>query len=265
MDDFGRYVLQDHLPTAPWMAEATRRLPGVQPLGSRAEWLARDEAFAGQMALRDRLVATRRGDVIAACPGAEAAVAELYDAVLRAVAEQGGYRFEAAASTRPDGVRVPLDEGDKLGTLARLVQQDLCVMEKPDGAAEHVLTAAVLCFPASWTLAEKIGRPLGAIHTPVARYDGDMARRVQRLFDNLRPDTPLWRQNAMLYVDPALFHPRTEDDPRDDHGGGQYLRSEKQVLLRLENTRAVVFSIHNYIVRVQDLTAAQRAGLGDLT
>jgi hypothetical protein len=37
------------------------------------------------------------------------------------------------------------------------------------------LTAAILCFPASWTLAEKLGRPLGAIHGPVAGYDPGMA------------------------------------------------------------------------------------------
>ncbi|MBY4891576.1 DUF3445 domain-containing protein [Rhodobacteraceae bacterium N5(2021)] len=261
------HVFHDHLPTAPWMAEATRRLPGVQPLAGYHEWLARDEAFAGQMALRDRLVAERRGDVIATSPGSEAAVDELYEEVLHALAGRAWYAWHSGGlegtCTRPDGVVVPLNSHDKLGTLARLVQQDLCLMEKPEGADEHVLTAAVLCFPASWTLAQKIGRPLSAIHDPVAPYDAEMARRVQRLFDNLRDDTPLWRQNAMIYQKPDLYHPRLEDDPRDDHEGGGYLRSEKQVLLRLVETRAVVFSIHTYIVRLEDLTQAQRAGLAE--
>ncbi|MGP1356817.1 MAG: hypothetical protein ACTS11_09860, partial [Roseicyclus sp.] len=61
-------VLHSVLPSAPWMVPAQRRLPGTQPL-SMAEWLVADEAFAGQMALRDRLLAARREDVLAATPG----------------------------------------------------------------------------------------------------------------------------------------------------------------------------------------------------
>lgn len=258
------YVLQDCLPTAPWMAEATRRLPGVQPLAVSDDWLAHDEAFAGQMAHRDRLVVERRGDVIAACPGSEEAVAELNHEVLRHLRGCAGYEVGRGVCVRPDGVCVPLLDDDALGTLARLVQQDLCVLEKPEGADEHVLTAAVLCFPASWTLAEKIGRPLTAIHDPVAPYDGGMAKRVQRLFDALRVDAPLWRQNAMVYGDPDLYHPRSVDAPREERGPGAYLRSEKQVLRRLPKTGAVVFSIHTYILRLQDLTPEQRAGLADV-
>lgn len=270
-------VLQDHLPNAPWLSEATRRLPGVQPLRDPAQWLVRDGAFAGQMALRDDLLATRRADVIATTPGCDAALAEMYETVLGALAGQDdGYGWGAGTCTRPDGVAVPLDARDPLGTLARLVQQDLCVLEQPEGAPAHVLTSAALCFPASWTLSQKIGRPLTAIHGPVDSYDDTMARRVQRLFDHLRADMALWRQNAMIYRSPDLYHPRREDDPRDDSGddpgadhwegpgAGAYLRSEKQVLRRLPRTGAVVFSIHTYVLRLEDLTPEQRAGLSHI-
>lgn len=255
-------ILQDHLPTAPWMAEATRRMPGLQPLGGYHEWLARDEAFAGQMAERDRLVATQRGNVIATCPGSELAVDELYEEVLYFLGGREGYQWSEEGCQRPDGVVVALDDTDKLGTLARLVQQDLCVLERPEGGTEHVLTAAALCFPASWTLAEKIGRPLSTIHDPVEDYDANIAKRVQRVFDHLRDDTPVWRQNAMIYQDPALYQPRSIAAPREGRESGGFLRSEKQVLLRLIETRAIVFSIHSYVVRLKNLTDAQRVGLG---
>lgn len=258
------HVLHDHLPSAPWMAEATRRLPGLQPLNDTEGWLLRDEAFAGQMALRDRLVAERRGEVIATLPGADAAVAELYAEVVRILDGREGYANSGDAITRPDGVEVTLEAGDPLGTMARLVQQDLCVLEKRDGAAEHVLSAAMLCFPASWTLAEKLGRGMVAIHDPVADYDGGMARRVQRVFDHLRVGAPIWRQNAMIYADPALHQPRSVDAPRLDRVGGSYLRSERQVLMRLPRTGAVVFSIHTYLVSLASLTPTQRTGLADV-
>ncbi len=257
-------VLHDRLPTAPWMAEATRRLPGLQPLEGNYEWLASDEAFAGQMALREELLAERRDEVIACMPGSEAAVDELYEEVLRYLSGRAAYEWCEEGCIRPDGVLVPLETQDKLGTLARLVQQDLCVLEKSDSAEEHVLTAAVLCFPASWSLAEKIGRPVSEIHEPVEEYDAIMVRRVQRVFDHLRDNAPVWRQNALIYRDAALFQPRRMAAPRVDRSGGGYLRSEKQVLLRLLETRAVVFSIHTYVVPMARLTNEQRAGLADV-
>ena len=49
---------------------------------------------------------------------------------------------------------------DPLELAGLLVQEDLCIVQNDDNAP--VLTAAVLCFPSRWRLAEKIGRPLAA-------------------------------------------------------------------------------------------------------
>jgi hypothetical protein len=159
---------------------------------------------------------------------------------------------------------VPLDRDAPLLTLGRLVQEDLCLLEAR--GAEHVLTGAVLCFPASWTLSQKIGRPLAGIHVPVAGYAGDLARRVQRLFDAIRPEQPLMRFNALLYADPTLHQPRREEEVRTRPPASEkvFLRSERQCLLRLPVTGAVLFSIHTFVVRVADLTADQREGLDRL-
>ncbi len=154
---------------------------------------------------------------------------------------------------RPDGVRVDIDRGDPLGVLARLVQEDLCLLQKTDD--EHVLTGAVLCFPASWSLAEKFMRPLVAIHAPVASYDDNIARRVQRLFDGVKPERPLWRFNLLRYVDPTLHQPRSELARRntDDNQDFKYFRSERQCVLRLPKTDAVVFSINTYVLKNSDV------------
>ena len=68
---------------------------------------------------------------------------------------------------------VALDASQPLLTLGRLVQEDLCLMQKQGDA--HVLTAAILCCPASWTLAEKLGRSMAAIHLLVQIYTPDLA------------------------------------------------------------------------------------------
>ena len=107
---------------------------------------------------------------------------------------------------------VPLDPDQPLLTLGRLFQEDFCILEQT--GPEHALTAAILCFPASWTLSQKLGRPMTEIHIPVESYTPDIARRVQRLFDAIRPDQPLWRANSLIYDDPTLHQPRLEGERR---------------------------------------------------
>ena len=243
-------VLQKRLPQMPWMVPATARLPGIQPVAP-GDWLRVDEAFAGQMAERDRLIRDRPGVVHGLLPGAFAAARELLDRVLTELPALGGYAVTPGAVTRPDGVTVPLDHDAPLLTLGRLVQEDFCI-HLPQGA-EHAMRAAILCFPASWTLAEKLGRPLTGIHTPVAVYDAGLAARVQRLFDAIRVDQPMWRANALLYADPALHQPRLEAERRPKPPERNFLRSERQCLVRLPDTRAVVFSIHTTVVHVDDV------------
>jgi hypothetical protein len=237
-------VLQREIPAAQ-VAAAELRLPSMTPVGE-GEWLRVDEAYAAQLAEKTRLIAERRADVIAVLPGAEAAVAELLEVVLAEVGGRAGYAVTLEAVTRPDRVVVVVDRGDPLLTVSRIVQEDFCIHEKRGD--EHVLTAALLCFPAAWTLAEKIGRPLTSIHLPVARYDADVAARVQRMFDMVREDRPLWRANLLRYDDPTLFQPHTEANPRPvGRPESPYRRSERQTIRRLPRTDAVVFSIHTTV------------------
>ncbi|MDP2085704.1 MAG: DUF3445 domain-containing protein [Gemmobacter sp.] len=243
-------VLQKRLPQMPWMAPATARLPGIQPVAP-GDWLRVDEAFEGQMAERDRLIAQSPDRVHGLMPAAAPAAQELLDRVLAELPALGDYIVGRGAVIRPDGVAVALDRAAPLLTLGRLVQEDFCIHTRE--GAEHAMTGAILCFPASWTLAQKLGRPLTGIHTPVAVYDAGLAARVQRMFDAVRVDQPLWRANALLYEDPALHQPRLEAERRPKPAARTYLRSERQCLVRLERTQAVVFSIHTTIVHVDDV------------
>lgn len=251
-------ILQSCLPHTPWMDPRMARLPGTLPLEGDA-WLVQDDAFAAQMALRDRLIAEIPDVVLGQLPQGVAAAEELYDLILARLATTPGYVLTDATATRPDGVVVPLDRAQPLKTLGRLVQEDLCLMQAE--GAEHHLTGACLCFPASWSLSEKLGRPLIGIHRMVKVYEEDLARRVQRMFDMIRVGQPLWRMNALVYVNPDLHQPGFENAPRTERRNGEYVRSERQTLLRMPQTGAVVFAIHTYVVRLDSLTPEVRAGL----
>ncbi|MFY0311410.1 DUF3445 domain-containing protein [Leisingera sp. D0M16] len=235
--------------TIPYNPLVERKLPGIQPLAPDG-WLTVDDAYAGQMAERERLLAARRDEVLRLDASAMAAAQELLQMALEVMDPKA-----EDTVLRPDGVRAAVDREDPLGTLGRIAQQDFCILQRPDGAEEHVLTGAVLCFPASWTLAEKFLQPLTGIHVPVDSYGAGIAARVQRLFDGVQAGRPLWRFNALWYQDPALFQPRSQNAPRlKPHGGrAEYLRSEKQVIMRLPQTRAVVFAIHTHVLARADV------------
>lgn len=230
-------ILQAELPHAQRGAPG---LPGMAPCGVD-DWLRIDEAYPAQMAYRAALLAQRPADVLYEPIAAQAPMRELLEAALEIMPGMG---FDVAGGvvTCPDGRRVAVDYDAPLRTLGHLVQEDLCILEKRGDA--HVLTAAVLCFPANWRLAEKVGRPLIGIHAPVAEYDANIAGRVQRLFDGVRAGRPLWRFNKLRYADPDLHQPCRRVVGADE----PFIRSERQCILRLPRSNAVVFSIHTYVV-----------------
>ena len=229
-----------------------RPLPGIQPV--RGHWLRVDDAYAGQMALREEMLDTRRSEVLWSDPQAAGPARELLAQVLDCLPDFG-FSLSPDHVGCPDGRRIELRRDAPLETLGRLVQCDFCLLDRgADG--EHVLKGAVLCFPASWRLDEKAGRPLTAIHAPVAAYDAPMSARVQRLFDGVRAGRPLWRFNRLWYLDPTLHQPRSVHAPRRDNSGpapGAFLRSERQTILRLPESDWVVFAIHTVVLRPEDV------------
>ncbi|MDF3413357.1 DUF3445 domain-containing protein [Sulfitobacter sp. M57] len=230
-------ILQNALPVEMLVPHV---LPGVAPCGAD-DWLRVDEAYAAQMAYRIVLMADKPKEVLWLSPDALPAAQEVLHEAL-GILPPLGFDVQSDHVICPDDRRVSLDWDDPLRTMGHLMQQDVCLLEKR--GTEHVLTGAVLCFPASWRLADKVERPLSAIHDPVAEYDESLGRRVQRMFDGVRAGRPLWRFNRLNYVDADLYQPVRKA------GGntGEFTRSERQCILRLPRSNAVAFTIHTYVV-----------------
>ncbi|MEO1641248.1 MAG: DUF3445 domain-containing protein [Pseudomonadota bacterium] len=230
-------ILQTALPDA---QTGNPRLPGTLPCDTD-DWLRVDEAYAAQMAYRTELLAEKREAVLYENADTRDVAGEVLEEALK-VLPGIGFTVGEAEVTCPDGRVIPLDRDAPLQTLGHLVQEDICILEKQGD--EHVMTSAVLCFPANWRLAEKINRPLTGIHDPVPEYDSNIAARVQRLFDGVQVGCPLWRFNKLPYVDPDLHQPYK----REETDAMPYIRSERQCILRMPVSRAVVFTIHSFVV-----------------
>jgi dimethylamine monooxygenase subunit A len=216
------------------------------------EWIEIDEELVPQLREKRALAASRPDEVFRALPGSEAAQAEVLQILARHLVrlrpdlyrlEEGGRLATPLGEIQPlDGLEAPLE------CAGRLVQEDLCLMER--GAEGWVLTAGSVSFPTRWRLADKIGKPLAAIHDPVPGFAEKLAAAVARFFDNLKVERPVWRLNWSLLDDPALFQPtghgrigRDDSITAENAGERLWLRVERQTLRRLPATDAVAFTI----------------------
>ena len=255
-----RLICQKSLPLSPWESEVTARLPGIQPLRTE-ELFLQDDAFADQMEYRDELILKNRPKVFQLNDVAKSATQELLDFVVAKLNQNRNYKVGGSKITRPDGKTLSTDDDNQLVIAGRLVQEDLLVLQWDSELNEHVLDGGVLCFPALWTLEEKMSKPMSRIHQPVEHYTEKISNIVQRMFNNLKVDTPLWRANWYLYNDPELFSPQKEEFSQTTRKsffeGDFWVRVERQTLFRLPKSDAIVFGIHTYVVGRSELTSAQ--------
>ena len=235
----------------PYDPIADKPLPGIAPCPLDM-WLYPARDYAAQMQERSTILSHHRDTVLYYGDNTHDICLELYDHVCTTLSAHRDFTVTDAHVICPDGRKVLRNPDTPLETLNAIVQEDFCIMVKHGD--EYVLRAALLCFPAAWSLAEKIEKPLTAIHKPVTQYESRLAARVARLFDGIRAGRPLWRDNRLYYNDPDLFYLATEANPRPPAGDDpRYLRSERQVLYRLPNSNAVVFALRTFLVDLHAL------------
>ncbi len=219
-----------------------------------------DALYPVQMQGRRRLLDTRHGEVFAVTPGSAAARAEVLEMLANLLPSRHPAWFardEDTLHNRLTGETFDLlhPTHDPLDVAGRLVQEDLCLIDVSGPAP--VLAAAILCAPSRWRLADKIGHPLLAVHGPVPFYAERLSKAVDRFMSALRPGKLVERLNWGVFDDDALFQPQ----PTDRRGSRAitaenapdrlFMRVERQTLLRLPRSGAVLFAIrvHSYALR----------------
>jgi hypothetical protein len=220
----------------PWEETADFAI-GLKPIAPE-RWLEGGEADPA--ARKDPLFASARDLVWAETEGSRPGQSE----VLAMVEAAAG-----AAEPRPD---LP-----PLLAAARRVADDLCLMEKRDG--QWRLTALSLCAGTFFTASEVAGLSLAELHGPVHGFSGRFLKRVERIFEGLRPGLVLERRNWTVVNATELHTPhaapiRARIGGIDPRGAGLavQIRTERQTLRRLPATGGAVFTIR---VRLDPLAA----------
>lgn len=221
----------------PWEQAADFAI-GLRPIPAAA-WLEGGETDPA--ARKDALWAGARALVWAETEGSRPAQAEALALV------------EAALGAAPAPPGLP-----PLYAASRRVPDDLCLMEKRDGAWR--LTALSLSAGTFFTAAEVVGLSLAELHGPVAGFGERFLARVERIFEGLREDLVLERRNwtltnsAELHApDAAAIRARIPQIAPEAAGRALQLRVERQTLRRLPRTGAALFTIRVWLAPLGEL------------
>ncbi len=250
---------------------------GVSPIDPE-DWIEPEPGFAHALAEKTRLIAEKPELVFAETDGSRPAQEEVQLRLATFLPERfPSLYLRDGARTRLRDIETPDDPTEPpLLRAARLAPEDLLIMGPPDmPGASWKLIAGAVCFPSSWSLQEKIGRPLDMIHESVPGFQPGTrnAAVIDRIFDRLRPGQMVGRLNWSIYGTDRL------DQPVSKHTGPTvfatnrvaetpHIRVERQTLQKLPETGAILFTVRIHVDGIETLkrhpnAAALAQGLAD--
>jgi len=237
---------------------------GLKPL-ELDRWIEVDEFLLPHLAEKRRLYAEIPEKVFVEQHDTRDAQREVLDLLLAYLREKHpgthhgtGSAIEGAGL---DGAIGELSPGLREAPLVQaslLVQEDLILMRRGDDGWR--LAAGSLCFPSSWSLREKFGKPLQQIHAPVPGFGPGTrpADLINRMFDGLQGQA-VERFNWSIQAGDALYHPlsniqridratnRPTRFPDGDINAHAFIRVERQTLRKLPVSRDILFTIRIHL------------------
>jgi len=185
----------------------------------------------------DALIAQRR-HWLRSAPGSYAALLPDGAALLN----------EAVALAREwHGIEVGggLGDWEKCLALGEFWEADYLLL-KCDGDGEVRLYGGCLCFPSSWRLSDKMGKPIEFIHGPVPGLNESIGPAIHKFLAGLKPGVAWLRHNWGLARDAELNHHPDRALPQldaDVRGQEVFLRVEHQALVSLPKSGGILFGI----------------------
>ncbi|TRC81869.1 DUF3445 domain-containing protein [Mesorhizobium sp. WSM4307] len=236
---------------------------GLKPLDP-ANWIEVDGYLLPYLAEKRRLYAEIPERVFVEEDGTREAQQEVLDLLGASLPERFphthrrtdvGVEIEGAANhpALPPGLA-----DAPLVAASLLVQEDLILMRRDDSGWR--LAAGSLCFPSSWSLLEKFGKPLQQIHEPVPGFGPGTrpAELINRMFDGLQGQA-VERFNWSIQADNVLYHPLSNVEridratnrptrfPDGDVKAHAFIRVERQTLRKLPSSRDILFTIRIHL------------------
>ncbi len=178
------------------------------------------------------------------CPLYVAATPDAGPLVTQMESLAAAWKVPLPPADSPDDVR------SRLIRLGRAFEPDILLLQ-PEASGEFVLKAGVVCFPSSWALTDKIGRPLDVIHATVPGLNPTIGTAISTFLERLKPGMAYERSNwgiaatPELNLHPALARPRLRAPLDPEH---TWIRIEDQILSRMQDGQSLLFGIDLRII-----------------
>jgi|TARA_B110000977_G_scaffold91618_1_gene121527 hypothetical protein len=231
---------------------------GMEPLDSH-RWIEPDADYPQFLEHKLSLKELQQEHIFEALPSAYEAQVELAFELKQHLLNQHSHLYCPLAdglSYLPNGIELAGASTHPLWQASLWVADDLLIMQKLDG--HYCLTAASLCSPSHWHLAQKIGQSMAKIHDPVPTLHQKLTPKIDRFFDHLMVEKPIQRFNWSLQANTNLAQ-FPEDKRIYPANTPLYYRCERQTLTRLPQTNAIAFTIRVYVSPMMSLTQVPNA------
>ncbi len=132
------------------------------------------------------------------------------------------------------------------------------VLLSGDLNGEPSVLAGEVVFPSSWSLPEKLGLPVSAVHAPVPGLQTEIGTAIQTFLSRIECGAAWERENWGLSADEELNHHPSRGLPgptADARLETTWIRLERQFLTRLPQTRCLLFGIRVSHHRLDEVAA----------
>ncbi|KAL9614958.1 MAG: hypothetical protein Q9167_000600 [Letrouitia subvulpina] len=156
------------------------------------------------------------------------------------------------------------DPRQMLHLLAENVEEDFYLM-CPDEQGVFVMQGFISCFTNSFFAPGKLGLSMKDIHGPVPDLEDKIGKGINHFMKSMRDGTIVQRMGwSLQFQGPSLFRTGGNNfypDPDqvvEDLSEPQdltecYLRVERQTLVRLPDTKAIVFCVRHYVTPLEEI------------
>ncbi|KAF3931281.1 hypothetical protein ABW19_dt0203270 [Dactylella cylindrospora] len=233
-----------------------------------------DSSYPSRIALRKELISKYASTTLGASAEIAVAVRELYSYILSHhlptrfpgyfTANQEYSTFTNCITNSTHSLEPPESSVAALGVLATTVEEDILVLKRDPKEDIYRLHAFVACFPSGFDSSKKMGLALRDIHAPVPLYREKLALSMDRFFSKLEVGRWVKRLNWTITTHNKLFVPSgnhvyvdeeiPEELPAVDLDK-TYLRVERQTLLRLPKSKAMIFFVKTYLTPLSEIKA----------
>lgn len=298
--NWGQYesVVPDEITPVPdsfdWSTEEPRKLRPFKPgpyhmtmaikRCSANDWLLIENSYKRITKLRSDTVANHKDHTVIANPMAKDGCYDTYNKVIDYLCRKYPRYFVRSTIEGKDQVHNTINDcyipasadafGDDLDslllTLARNIEEDILILKFDEETKKYFLRAGCFVFPSGFDPAQKINKQLKDIHGPVPLYGEKLEKAMDSYFQRIAANQYVERCNwscqthTNLYS-PALNHAKAGQvlkalDRKDLDFDKCFLRCERQILTRLNDTKHLVFTSRTYVT---PLSQIKREGLGE--